>query len=83
MCIRDRLGVGYGGFVALAPAVVAERFGVERLGALLGVLYTSAGLGSAVGPPAAGAVIDAGGYAPAIAASLAIGLAAFAVVARS
>ena len=77
------LGVGYGGFVALAPAVVAERFGVDRLGALLGVLYTSAGLGSAVGPPAAGAVIDASGYAPAIAASLAIGLAAFAVVARS
>ena len=38
------------------------------------------GLGSAVGPPAAGAVIDASGYAPAIAASLAIGLAAFAVV---
>ena len=36
------LGVGYGGYVALAPAVVAARFGVERLGALLGVLYTSA-----------------------------------------
>jgi MFS family permease len=73
------LGVGYGGYVALAPAVIAERFGVERLGALLGVLYTSAGIGSAVGPPAAGAVIDASGYTPAIAASLAIGLAAFAV----
>ena len=39
------LGVGYGGYVALAPAVVAERFGVERLGALLGILYTSAGVG--------------------------------------
>jgi MFS family permease len=74
------LGVGYGGYVALAPAVVAERFGVERLGALLGVLYTSAGIGSAVGPPAAGAIIDASGYPPAIAASLAIGLVAFAVV---
>ena len=55
------LGVGYGGYVALAPAVVAERFGVERLGALLGVLYTSAGIGTAVGAPAAGAIIDAGG----------------------
>ena len=75
------LGVGYGGYVALAPAVVAERFGVERLGALLGVLYTSAGIGSAVGPPAAGAIIDAGGYDPAIAASLALGLASFAVAA--
>ena len=76
------LGVGYGGYVALAPAVVAERFGVERLGALLGVLYTSAGIGSAVGPPAAGAVIDAGGYEPAIVASLAIGLAASVVATR-
>jgi MFS family permease len=74
------LGIGYGGFVALAPAVVAGRFGVANLGALLGVLYTGAGIGSAVGPPAAGAVIDAGGYTPAIAASLAIGLASFAVV---
>ena len=71
------LGVGYGGYVALAPAVVAERFGVERLGALLGVLYTSAGIGTA----AAGAIIDAGGYTPAITASLAIGLASFVVVA--
>jgi len=75
------LGVGYGGYVALAPAVVAERFGVERLGALLGVLYTSAGIGSAIGPPAAGAIIDAGGYAPAIAASLALGLASFCIAA--
>jgi MFS family permease len=77
------LGVGYGGYVALAPAVVAERFGVERLGALLGVLYTSAGVGSAVGPPAAGAVIDAAGYGPAIAVSLTIGLAAFVVAVRA
>ena len=75
------LGVGYGGYVALAPAVVAERFGVERLGALLGVLYTSAGIGTAVGAPAAGAIIDAGGYTPAIAASLAIGLASYTVAA--
>ena len=75
------LGVGYGGYVALAPAVVAERFGVERLGALLGVLYTSAGVGTAVGAPAAGAIIDAGGYTPAIAAGLAIGLASFVVAA--
>jgi MFS family permease len=74
------LGVGYGGFVALAPAVVAARFGVGNLGALLGVLYTGAGVGSAVGPPAAGAAVDAWGYEPAIAASLAIGLLAFAAV---
>jgi MFS family permease len=74
------LGVGYGGFVALAPAVVAARFGVANLGALLGVLYTGPGLGSAVGPPLAGAVVDAAGYGPAIAGSLVVGLAAFAAV---
>jgi fucose permease len=60
--------------------VVAERFGVERLGSLLGVLYTSAGMGSAVGPPVAGVVIDATGYTPAIAGSHVLGLAAYAAV---
>jgi MFS family permease len=74
------LGVGYGGFVALAPAVVAARFGVANLGALLGALYTGPGLGSAVGPPLAGAVVDAAGYGPAIAGSLVVGLASFAAV---
>jgi MFS family permease len=74
------IGIGYGGFVALAPAVVAARFGVANLGALLGALYMGPGLGSAVGPPLAGAVIDAAGYGPAIAGSFVIGLAAFAAV---
>ena len=76
------LGVGYGGFVALAPAVIAAGFGIANLGALLGVLYTAAGVGSALGPPVAGAVIDGAGYSPAIAASLAIGLASFITVMR-
>ena len=58
------LGVGYGGFVALAPAVVAARFGVANLGALLGVLYTGPGIGSAVGPPLAGAVDRRRGLRP-------------------
>ncbi|MBM7808643.1 MFS family permease [Geodermatophilus bullaregiensis] len=72
------LGVGYGGFVAIGPAVVAERFGTTRLGGLLGVLYTSAGIGSAVGAPLAGAAVDASGsYAPVIAGCLALGLAAY------
>ncbi|MGY1780670.1 MFS transporter [Geodermatophilus sp. SYSU D01036] len=72
------LGIGYGGFVALGPAVVAERFGTTRLGGLLGVLYTSAGIGSAVGAPLAGAAVDASGsYAPAIAGCLVLGTAAW------
>ncbi|MCF6737143.1 MFS transporter [Blastococcus sp. KM273129] len=75
------LGVGYGGFVAIGPAVVAERFGTTRLGGLLGVLYTSAGIGSAVGAPVAGAAVDASGsYLPAIAGCLVLGLAAYLAV---
>ena len=75
------LGVGYGGFVALGPAVVAERFGTQSLGGLLGFLYTSAGIGSALGAPAAGLLIDAtGSFEPAILVCLAVGLAAYAVV---
>jgi MFS family permease len=74
------LGTGYGGFVALLPAVVAERFGVDGLGSLLGLLYTGAGLGSAVGPPAAGALVDAFGFTAAIAACLVAAGAAFVVL---
>ena len=75
------LGVGYGGFVALGPALVAELFGVRGLGGLLGVLYTSAGVGSAIGPPVAGAVIGAtGDHVHVIVAALAVGALATAVV---
>lgn len=56
------LGVGYGGFIALSPAVVALRFGLEGIGGVLGTLYTSAAVGSLLGPPLAGAVIDRAGH---------------------
>ncbi|HEU0102111.1 MAG TPA: MFS transporter [Mycobacteriales bacterium] len=75
------LGIGYGGFVALGPALVAHLFGVRGLGGLLGVLYTCSAVGSAIGPPAAGAMIGATGeYLPVILAALAIGAAATATV---
>ncbi|MCY7366264.1 MAG: MFS transporter [Frankiaceae bacterium] len=65
------LGVGYGGFVALGPPLVAELFGVQGLGALLGVLYTSAAVGSAVGPPLAGVLIgDGSGYSTTVVVTL-------------
>ena len=77
------LGVGYGGFVALGPSVVAEMYGVAGLGALLGVLYTSAAVGSAVGPPLAGVLITStGGYLTTIVAALAIAAVSVLVVAR-
>jgi MFS family permease len=75
------LGVGYGGFIALSPAVVAQLFGVQGLGGLIGILYTSAGLGALLGPPAAGWLIDAtSSYTWAIAASLAVSVGAFLVL---
>ena len=51
-------GVGYGGFVALMPALTSDFFGVRHAGALLGLLYTGAGIGTLVGPTLAGWVYD-------------------------
>lgn len=47
------LGFGalQGGFVALLPAFVADRFGSRSLGGLLGVLYTSRGIALLAAPP--------------------------------
>lgn len=56
------LGLSYGGFIALSPAVVANLFGPVGLGGVLGALYTSAGLGGLIGPPLAGEMIDRVGY---------------------
>lgn len=61
------LGIGYGGFIAISPAVVALRFGLEGMGGVLGTLYTSAAVGSLAGPPLAGLLIDSAGYRTAIA----------------
>lgn len=52
------MGSAYGGMVALSPAVVAELFGVQGLGAMLGALYTSSSLSALTGPPLVGFVID-------------------------
>lgn len=75
------LGIGYGGFVALSPVVLAAFFGVERLGGLLGVLLTANGLGSALGPPAVGLAVDVtGSYDAPIAVLTLLGLAAYAAL---
>ncbi len=52
------LGAAYGGYVALGPVLAAELYGLEGLGAVLGVLFTSAGLGGLIGPIAAGVLLD-------------------------
>jgi predicted MFS family arabinose efflux permease len=75
-------GVGYGGFVALLPGIVAQRFGIERLGGLLGILYTSHVFGAGLGPLATGLLIERHGYVPAGVAGLVCGLAGAVVLGR-
>jgi MFS family permease len=60
------MGTGYGGFVALAPAVLAREFGPERLGGLIGTLYSAFAIGSATSPPLIGWLTDTVGAAPGI-----------------
>ncbi len=75
------MGAGYGGYVALSPAVVAHLFGSQRLGTMLGALYTSGGFGAMIGPPLAGMIIDrTGSYRVAIGAAFAIAIAAFSLL---
>jgi MFS family permease len=64
------MGTGYGGFVALAPAVLAREFGPERLGGLIGTLYSAFAIGSATSPPLVGWLTDSVGAAPGIAFAL-------------
>jgi MFS family permease len=51
-------GVFYGGFVALAPAVVIDYFGGRHASSIIGILYTSVALGTLMGPSAAGFAFD-------------------------
>ncbi len=51
-------GVFYGGFVALAPAVVTDYFGGRNAGSIIGILYTSVAFGTLIGPSAAGFAFD-------------------------
>lgn len=76
------LGVGYGGFVALSTIVLAERLGVIGLGSIMGLFYTSQGLGGLIGPPTAGWLIDrTDSYRPALAICCALCVAAWLLLA--
>ncbi len=70
------MGVGYGGFIALVPAVTATLFGTRGLGTILGALYTAAGVGGLIGPPVAGEIIDRASYGAAITVSMVLTAAA-------
>ncbi|WP_423916223.1 MFS transporter [Candidatus Poriferisodalis sp.] len=60
-------GVGWAVWVTATPSVLAEWYGVENLGGVIGIYYTGLGVGGLVGPAVCGFVIDAAGFGPAIA----------------
>jgi len=61
-------GVASGILVAIIPAIVAQMFGSAHAGGIMGLVYTSAVLGSLAGTPLSGALIDAtGAFEPSIA----------------
>ena len=63
-------GTCYGGFVALAPALLVDYFGARNASGVIGLCYTSVGLGTLIGPPLAGYTFDLfGSYALPIAGS--------------
>lgn len=70
------MGLSYGGFIALSPAVAAALFGPLGLGSVLGTLYTAAGVGAMIGPPMLGLLVDASGYSTTIVIAMCFGVAA-------
>ena len=73
------MGAGYGGFVSLAPAVLATEFGAARLGGLVGTLYSAFAIGSATSPPLVGWLADRVGAVPGIAFATGAATVAFAI----
>jgi MFS family permease len=52
-------GMFYGACVALLPTIVMDLYGARAVSAIIGFLYTGAGLGTLVGPWLAGVAYDA------------------------
>ncbi len=81
------MGLFYGGFVATVPAVVMDIFGGRAVSAIIGWLYTGAGVGTLIGPTLAGYAFDRmGSYeAPILGAALLsfMGAAAVYILAKS
>ena len=77
------LGFGYGVRIALMPVVLIELFGLQNLGAVLGVFFTATGISALLGPPLAGFIVDfTGSYRWVAAFAFAMGLLGFAAVLR-
>jgi MFS transporter, OFA family, oxalate/formate antiporter len=77
-------GVAYGGWVALLPAVVMDYFGGRNVSGIIGILYTSVGFGTLIGPTAAGFAFDiTHSYTLPILASVAANVIAAAIIAAT
>jgi MFS family permease len=75
------LGLAYGIRIALMPGVLIEAFGTANLGAVLGTFFTASGIAAVLGPPLAGAIVDASGdHRWGIAFALATGLLGFVAI---
>ena len=72
------MGTGYGGMVGLAPSVLAHKFGTDRLGGLVGTLYSGLGWGVVISPPFVGWLTDRFGATPGILFAFIAALGAFA-----
>jgi len=76
------LGFGYGVRIALTPVVLIEFFGLESLGAVLGVFFTASSISALCGPLVAGLIIDqTGSYQSGVAFALVMGIMGFIAVA--
>jgi MFS family permease len=75
-------GVAYGGFIALAPILLAETFGPEQIGSLAGVSYTSSGVAALFGPTIGAGLVDwTGSYQTTIILDIVLGLGSAAMIA--
>lgn len=74
------LGLGQGGWVSIAPTVLAGIYGAGVMGRTVGTLWTAGGVGALVGPPVGGLLIEASGYRVAIVAACALAAAGCALM---
>jgi MFS transporter, OFA family, oxalate/formate antiporter len=51
-------GVGYGGYVSMIAPILAEYFGIRKIGSLLGCFMSSIAIGGSLGPWLAGYAFD-------------------------
>jgi OFA family oxalate/formate antiporter-like MFS transporter len=60
------VGLSFGGFLALYPALTADYYGTKSYGMNYGIVFTAYGAGAVLGPIMAGYIMDTqGSYVPA------------------